>query len=73
MESGEIKRGNGKWPLIRDVGAAILGAGMLISMTAANLVFGREVSIILAVIAFACLGVTGSGIAQRWLQKKIET
>lgn len=56
------------WPLIRDIGAFFLGAFILVDQT----VVAKTAQTILVVIAFACLGITGSGIAQRWLRSKYD-
>lgn len=56
------------WPLFRDAGAFGLGTFILVWQT----VFEASAQVILVVAAFACLGITGSGIAQRILRQKIE-
>jgi hypothetical protein len=63
----------GRWPLIRDVGAFLVGSFILLEQTLQPVLFGVESNTIAFVIGFACLGITGSGIAQRWLSKKLDS
>jgi hypothetical protein len=64
--------GRSKWPLARDIGAFLIGSFILVEQTLQPVLFGVESNTIAFVVGFACLGITGSGIAQRWLSKRME-
>ena len=56
-----------RWGKVRDAAAFMLGTFILLWQTVAE----DSPSVILAVIALACLGVTGSGVAQRAIERVI--
>lgn len=56
------------WPLLRDIGAFLIGSFMLIQQTLLQ-GRGQPPSELLVIVGVALLGVTGSGIAQRLLEK----
>lgn len=56
-----------RWPFVRDTLAFILGAFILLWQTVQR----EESDVTLVVVAFACLGITGSGIAQRVIESRL--
>ncbi len=55
-----------RWPMIRDAGAFLLGVFILLWQTIAE----DQADVTLVVVGFACLGVTGSGVAQRFIEAR---
>lgn len=56
------------WPFVRDVGATMMGAFILIDQT----VIAKSAQTILVVAGMALLGVPASGLAQRLLQRYVD-
>ncbi|HZW09006.1 MAG TPA: hypothetical protein VFF69_03805 [Phycisphaerales bacterium] len=56
-----------KWPVIRDALAFLLGVFILLWQTVQ-----RDASdVTLVIVGFACLGITGSGIATRFIENHV--
>lgn len=59
----------GRWPFVRDVLAFLLGTFILLWQTVAR----DQADTTLTVAGLVCLGVTGSGLAQRWIEARLPT
>lgn len=57
-----------QWPFVRDVGATLIGAFILVEQT----IFTAKAQTVLVVAGLALLGVPASGVAQRILARYLD-